>query len=158
LSREKLIIRNFAATDLPSLQQIRREAFAPIFESFREITGPDVAEFALAEADEDQAKLLEDMCAQDSAWAMLVAVLADEAVGFAAYSIDSAKGLGEIGLNCVRPRFAGRGIGTALYSEALERMRGGGVKVATVGTGGIPATPRHGGLMRRSGSATPFRP
>lgn len=139
LSRGELSIRGFAPADLPCLQRIRREAFAPVFESFRNITGQEIAGVALADADGEQAKLLDDLCTEDSAWTMLVAVLNDEAVGFTAYSIDSAKRLGELSLNAVHPRFAGQGIGTALYAKALERMRAAGVKVATVGTGGDPS-------------------
>jgi GNAT superfamily N-acetyltransferase len=47
--------------------------------------------------------------------------------------------VGEIGLNAVDPAHARSGIGSAMYEFALGRMKGAGMKVATVGTGGDPS-------------------
>jgi GNAT superfamily N-acetyltransferase len=38
----------------------------------------------------------------------------------------------------VHPDHAGQGIGTAMYEFVMERMKQGGMAVATVGTGGDP--------------------
>ena len=48
-------------------------------------------------------------------------------------------GLGEIGLNAVDPRHAGRGVGTAMYEFALACMKQAGMRAATVATGGDPS-------------------
>lgn len=44
--------------------------------------------------------------------------------------------VGEIGLNAVKPSYANRGIGTHMYTFAIERMKAAGMRVATVATGG----------------------
>lgn len=132
-------IRPFEPGDLPAMQCIRQAAFAPVFQSFREIVGERIAALALADADAEQAKLLDDICAADSGHRVLVVILGDEIVGFVSFTIDAAKRTGEIGLNAVHPDHAGRGIGTDMYDYALARMKELGVAVATVGTGGDPS-------------------
>jgi hypothetical protein len=57
-----LRIRPFDPGDLPALQHVRRAAFEPVFQSFRGIVGAEIAAFADADVDVEQAKLLEDIC------------------------------------------------------------------------------------------------
>ena len=45
----------------------------------------------------------------------------------------------------MHPDYAGRGIGTALYDFALDRMSAAGIRVATVSTG---ADPSHAAARR----------
>ena len=59
-----------------------------------------------------------------------------EIAGFIAIVLDEQTGLGEIGLNAVRPDRQGAGLGGEMYAFALERMRKAGMRAATVGTGG----------------------
>ena len=132
-------IRPFEPADLPAMQRIRQAAFAPVFQSFREIVGETIAALALADADAEQAKLLDDICADGSGHQVLVETIGDEIVGFVSFTIDAAKRSGEIGLNAVHPDHAGRGIGTEMYDDVLARMKELGVAVATVGTGGDPS-------------------
>ena len=130
-------LRAFAPADLPALHRIRAAAFAPVFASFRTIVGEEIAAVAFASAEAEQARDLDEICADGSAHELLVAMLGDERiVGFVALSVDQAARTGEIGLNAVDPGFAGRGIGTAMYEAALARMKALGAVVATVGTGG----------------------
>jgi GNAT superfamily N-acetyltransferase len=112
-------MRPFTADDLPRLHAIREAAFAPIFHSFREIVGPDIAATVLADAEAEQAALLDAMCAPGSEWSVSVVLLAEE--------------------NAVHPDHAGRGIGSWMYREALAELTRRGARVATVGTGGDPA-------------------
>jgi len=130
------IIRPFEPGDLPALQRIRQAAFAPVFQSFREIVGEQIAALALVDAEAEQAKLLDDICAADSAHRVLVVTIGDEIVGFVSFTADAEKRTGEIGLNAVHPDHAGRGIGTEMYDHVLARMKELGIAVATVGTGG----------------------
>ena len=132
-------IRPFEPGDLPALQRIRQAAFEPVFRSFREIVGPEIAAIAFARSDADQAKLLDDICAAGSVHHVLVVTVREEIVGFASFTIDSDKRTGEIGLNAVNPEYAGRGLGTCLYKHVLARMKELGVALATVGTGGDPS-------------------
>ncbi len=125
--------------DIDRLQAIRRDAFAPIFASFRSILGPDLYELAQRRDDESQGELLESLLAADSGWEVCIAEAAGEVVGFVSVRLDHERSVGEVGLNAVDPKYAGRGIGTAMYDMALERMRTSGMKVATVATGGDPS-------------------
>lgn len=134
----KATIRSFAPEDLPALQEIRRAAFRPVFQSLADMVGETIAAIAFAQADAEQAKLLDDIC-RSSPDQMLVAELRGRVVGFVSFSMDLGKRLGEIGLNAVHPDHAGRGIGTAMYERALARMKASGMAAATVGTGGDPS-------------------
>jgi GNAT superfamily N-acetyltransferase len=129
-------IRPLAPGDLPTLQSIRRAAFEPVFNSFRSIVGEEIAALAFADADAEQAKVLDDVCAAGSGHHVLVATVDGETVGFVSFTIDAAKRTGEIGLNAVRPDHAGKGIGTWMYQQVLARMKELGMALAVVGTGG----------------------
>jgi len=129
-------IRPFAPDDLPALQRIREAAFEPIFRSFREIVGPQIAVTAFASADADQARLLDDICDTGSAHRVRVVEADGRIVGFVSFSINASDRVGEIGLNAVDPAFAGRGIGSWMYGEVLAEMRALGARVASVGVGG----------------------
>ena len=131
-------IRPFAPGDLPRLHAIREAAFAPVFASFRSITG-DVASAAFPNAEREQAQHLDDLCGEANPATVLVVIQGGKIIGFVAYTIDTETGLGEIGLNAVHPDHAGQGIGTCLYEMVLERMRQVGARAATVSTGGDPS-------------------
>ena len=128
-----------ASTDLPDLEEIRAAAFAPVFASFREILGEQIYEAAQRPEDEAQSGLLVELFADASPWEVYLAQEGERTVGFVSIRLDEEAGVGEFGLNAVAPRAAGRGIGTAMYDFALERMRRAGMRVATVATGGDPS-------------------
>lgn len=132
-------IRPFRPADLPAMQEIRRLAFAPVFQSFRDIVGEELGALAFSDADAEQSRLLETLCGTDSGHQVFVVTVSDEIVGFVTLSLDEKKQIGEIGLNAVHPAHAGQGLGAAMYSFVLERMKSAGMKVATVGTGGDPS-------------------
>jgi ribosomal protein S18 acetylase RimI-like enzyme len=132
-------IRACRPDDLPVLQRVRRAAFAPVFRSFAGILGPRIGAVALATEDAHQAGLLDRLCAPGSGHEVVVAERDGRVVGFAAFSMDAARRVGEIGLNAVHPDHAGQGVGTAMYRHVLARMREGGMAVASVGTGGDPS-------------------
>ena len=132
-------IRPFQPGDLDALQRIRRVAFEPVFRSFREIVGAEIAAIALTHADAEQAKLLDDICAAGSGHHVLVVTVGEEIIGFVSFTIDTEKRTGEIGLNAVHPDHAGRGLGTWMYQHVMARMKELGMALATVGTGGDPS-------------------
>lgn len=132
-------IRPFASADLPRLQDIREAAFAPVFASFRKLVGEAIAPIAFAEAEKEQADLLDKYCAPDSDREVYVIETRGEVAGFCAVALDLNTKIGEIDLNAVHPDHQGGGFGGKLYAFALARMKEGGMKVATVGTGGDAA-------------------
>ncbi len=131
-------IRPFEPGDLPVVQRIREAAFGPVFRSFADIVGEEIAALAFAHADAGQAKLLDRLCGAGSGHHVLVATIGAAVVGFASFTIDADRRVGEIRLNAVHPEHAGRGVGTAMYGHVLARMKGLGAALATVSTGGDP--------------------
>ena len=53
--------------------------------------------------------------------------------------MDNEAKVGEIGLNAVHPDNSGQGIGTEMYKFAVDKLKLGGMQVATVATGGDPS-------------------
>lgn len=139
MTESHLQIRAFQVPDLDELQKIREAAFAPVFQSFREIVGPAISEVALASEETEQAALLTKLCSEEAPDQVFVGVVDGRIVGFVAVSLDAEKKLGELGLNAVAPEHTGKGYGTALYRHALDVMKAAGMKAATVGTGGDPS-------------------
>lgn len=136
---DMLCLRPIVPGDIAGLHRIRRLAFAPIFESFRELVGPDIAPIAFATAEDEQARHLDEICAPASGHHVFAVFDGAEMVGFVSFTVDPRKRSGEIGLNAVAPDRSGRGIGAWMYEQALARMKTLGAEVVEVGTGGDAA-------------------
>ena len=132
-------IRAYAPSDLPTLETIRAAAFAPVFASFRNIVGPEIAALGLATAEQEQADLLDAIARPGSGHSHAVAEAGGVIAGFVSWKPNIAPGVGEITLNAVHPDHGGKGIGTALYNHALAALKAAGMRLATVGTGGDPS-------------------
>lgn len=133
---EDVTFRTFADGDLAAVERVRDAAYRPVFQSFRELTGPEIAGVAFARSDADHAAYLAGLCAPDAGRHMHVVEVDGEVIGFFSYGLNEATKLGEIGLNVVHPDFAGRGVGTRMYAFILDQMRLAGMKTVEVGTGG----------------------
>lgn len=136
---ENCTIRAFEQKDLARLHVIREAAFEPVFRSFRRILGDRIAGVALADAEREQAELLDQICDAASSHHVLVVEYGSEPVAFCAVTCDQASKVGEIDLNAVHPDYQGRGIGAWMYEMALAHLQAAGMQVATVGTGGDPS-------------------
>lgn len=134
-----MLIRPYTKADLPTLHVIRNAAFAPVFASFRDIVGPEIAALGLATAEKEQGELLEAIAKPDSGHTIAVAEIDGAPVAFVSWKTDTATKIGEITLNAVHPDHGGRGLGTALYDHALAALKAAGMELATVGTGGDPS-------------------
>ena len=132
-------IRAYAPDDLATLHAIRGAAFAPVFASFREIVGPEIATLGLATAEQEQAELLDAIAKPDSGHGIAVAEVNNAIAGFVSWKPNIAPGIGEITLNAVHPDHGGKGVGTALYEHALAALKAAGMQLATVGTGADPS-------------------
>ena len=130
------VFRRHAAADLPAMHEVRRAAYAPVWASFKALVGEEMWALALATSEAEQAALLETLCQGEKGEEVYVAEAAGEIAGFVAVLLNAESGLGEIGLNAVAPAHAGRGLGSAMYAFALERMREAGMRGAWVSTGG----------------------
>ncbi len=128
-------IRAFAPKDLPRLHAIREAAYKSVFQSFRDLVGETIAEFAITSAEREQAEYLDTICDADSSHDVFVIEHGTDIVAFCSVNSDPKSQVGEIDLNAVHPDHQGRGIGTWMFEEALNRLRAAGMRVATVGTG-----------------------
>lgn len=136
---ENCHIRTFEPGDLGKLHEIREAAFKPVFQSFRDIVGEEIAPIAFASAEREQAELLDRLCGAQASHEMFVVEYGSKVVAFCSVSFGRDTKVGEIDLNAVHPDYQGKGIGTMMYGFALDRMRDAGMQVATVGTGGDPS-------------------
>jgi len=141
------------ADHLPRLQQIRQAAFAPIFASFRSILGDEIYEAAQAREDEAHADLLASLLLSSSDWEVYEVEWEQQVIGFLALKLDQDTKVGQIGLNAVDPKHAGKGVGTAMYEFAVNRMKDAGMRVASVSTGGDPSHAPARRAYRKAGFA-----
>lgn len=129
-------IRAFEPGDLERLQEIREAAFAPVFRSFRELLGEEIASVALAKEEIEQAKLLDEICKGEPGREVYVVECDGGIVAFCGLYLNTETKVGEIDLNAVHPDHQGQGIGSHMYAFVLDRLKEAGMVVATVGTGG----------------------
>ena len=133
----KFLIAN--KEDIDSLEEIRKRAFQPIFDSFRSILGDTIYEYAQLPGDLAQKDYLRSLFDEDSVWKMWKVMGNEKIIGFVSIRIDEKTQVGEIGLNAIDPDDSKKGIGTQMYSFAVDIMKKAGMKVATVSTGGDPS-------------------
>ncbi len=132
----EISFRKANLSDQESLENLRVEAFSPVFASFRKILGNEIYELAQKREDEEQSELLASMFSRDSKWDLYVAEMNNETIGFVSIQINLETTVGEIGLNAVKPLYSGKGVGTTMYNFANTQMKAAGMRVATVATGG----------------------
>src|SRR5215210_2096312 len=132
------LIRPFEDRDAEAVVGLSLRACAPVFAPLERVLGYEI--FGLPHPDwrEDQRRAVEAACAakRGRVW---VAEVGASAVGFVAVEVDDPGGaVGEISMLAVDPDRRGDGIGTAMTEFALDRLKGAGMKVAMVETGGDP--------------------
>ena len=130
-------IRPLAPADIATVVEFSLRAWAPVFESFRAVLGERVYQVLYPDWSTAQARDVEAICQDDSA-TVWVAEQQGRPVGFVAARIDADSQTGEISMLAVDPLVQRQGIGTALTSFAVQRLRDAGVGLVVVGTGGDP--------------------
>ncbi|HTE70370.1 MAG TPA: GNAT family N-acetyltransferase [Actinomycetes bacterium] len=130
-------IRPLHPADIAAVVEFSLRAWAPVFESFRAVLGERVYQAVYPDWSTTQAQAVEAVC-QDDTEAVWVAEQHGRPVGYVAVRINSDDRTGEIDMLAVDPLVQRQGIGTALTSFAVQRLRDAGVGLAVVGTGGDP--------------------
>jgi GNAT superfamily N-acetyltransferase len=131
-------IRHGSDQDIPSLIPLSLLAWEPVFDSFRQIMGPQIFPVVYPDWQQGQRETVETYCKEKEDRTLLIAEVDGNAVGFLAYEVNRKNLTGEVQLLAVHPDFQNDGIGTALNQVALDEMKEKGMKVASVGTGGDP--------------------
>jgi ribosomal protein S18 acetylase RimI-like enzyme len=138
------LIRPLAPVDIAAVVEFSLRAWAPVFESFRTVLGERVYQAIYPDWSTTQARAVEAVCQDDTA-KVWVAEQLGRPVGYVAVRIHADDRTGEIEMLAVDPLVQRQGIGTALTSFAVQRLRDAGVGLAVVGTGGDPG---HAPLRR----------
>ncbi len=142
---ENLVIRPLHSDEIEAIVQLSLRAWAPVFASFEQVLGTDIFLLQYPDWPTSQRAAVEAVCRDTEKYHTWVAVDADTLAGFVAYTLNRQEQIGEIYMVAVHPDLQNRGIGTALNSFALQKLKEAGMKLAVVGTGGDPghAPARH---------------
>ena len=133
-------IRRLTDDDLEAVVDLSLRAWAPVFDSMRGALGEAVYRQLYPDWRGMQARAVEQVCrAATEAW---VADVEGRPVGFVAVvHHDEAHDepcSGEIEMIAVDPDHQRRGVGDQLIAHAVDTMRGAGLRLAVIATGGDP--------------------
>ena len=134
-----LHIRSFVDKDLDAIVHLSLLAWEPVFDSFRQILGPNIYPILYPDWRKSQREGVETTCNNKEKVNVLIAEVDGGVVGFVAYEFHEKDETGEVILLAVHPDYQNLGIGTELNIVALEKMAAAGMKMAVVGTGGDDA-------------------
>lgn len=124
--------------DMDALVELSLLAWAPVFDSFRQIMGPVVFPLVYPDWQQIQQQTVRTLCTARADVVVWVAEAAGKVVGFIVCEMKPGTKTGEVMLLAVHPDYQNDGIGTELNKLALVKMKERGMKLAVVGTGGDP--------------------
>jgi GNAT superfamily N-acetyltransferase len=133
-------IRPLAGSDIAPVVDLSLRAWAPVFDSFRQVLGEEIYLHLYPEWSAMQAAAVERVC-RDAAMPTWVADHDGRVTGFVAIVHDRQEdepNSSEIEMIAVDPEHQRRGIAADLIEYAVERMREHGAELAVIGTGGDP--------------------
>lgn len=135
---EETIIREFRDGDLEAIVALSLRAWEPVHASLRQVLGNDIDRRLHPDWEAGQADEVRSVCANEER-DVFVAVMDGRPVGFVAIALNAfSEGMGTIHIIGVDPDYQRRGIGSQLTEFAAEHMRGRGMDIALVETGGDP--------------------
>jgi GNAT superfamily N-acetyltransferase len=132
-------IRPYAASDLDAIVELSLRAWAPVFESLRQVLG-DAIFVRLHQPDwsSAQAEAVRLTCISDDRH-VFVAIADEHPVGFAAVALNAFHDrMGVVDMIAVDPHYQRRGIATRLMASAVDHMRAEGMDITALETGGDP--------------------
>jgi len=133
-----ITVRPMVPSDLGDLVRLSLLAWAPVFQSFEQVLGPNIYTSLYPDWRRQQQQVVEGVCAAGSPFSVWVAEVDGVVAGFIAYAVNGDEASGEVELLAVHPDYQNRGIGTQLNTFVLDKMKASGVKLAIVATGGDP--------------------
>ncbi len=133
-TRQGWLLRVACDSDADACARLAVVAWQRVHDAFATILGPELHESAFHGWQDAKATAV-CTAIRDRPTQALVATVDGRVVGFVTFDCDTARKIGAILNNAVDPAWQGRGIATAMYRAALERMRAAGMRVACVTTG-----------------------
>jgi ribosomal protein S18 acetylase RimI-like enzyme len=130
-----LCIRPYEESDHSEVIEITLLAFAPIHSSFAKILGPEINPLVYPDWRVSQREGIENIIKSETI-TLCVAEVEGKIAGYVAYALNDKDKTGEVEILAVHPQYQNQGIGTVLNLYALEKLKAGGMKLVTVGTGG----------------------
>jgi ribosomal protein S18 acetylase RimI-like enzyme len=130
-----LHLRPALPEDVDPLIDLTLLAFEPVFASFARILGPQIFAIVYPDWRETQQSGVQRLF-ENEQFSVRVAEIDAAVVGLIAYALNQESRAGTVEFLAVHPAYQNRGIGTALNELVLQEMRGAGMIVADVGTGG----------------------
>ncbi|WP_460037533.1 GNAT family N-acetyltransferase [Streptomyces cavourensis] len=130
-------VRPFEARDLDPVIDLSLRAWAPVYESFAEVMGPEVFGRQYPDWRTSQRREVEAACTEGKAH-VWVAEDGVKVVGLVAVVLEPEGDAGAIELPAVDPDCQGRDVGTTLTEFATTWMKRAGVTLASIWTGGDP--------------------
>jgi len=138
MSEDGIEIREFRAGDLDAVVAFSLRAWAPVFDSIREVLGEEIFLRLHPDWRAGQAEAVRSSCLSEER-DVFVALADGRPVGFAAVALNAFhEGMGWIDLIGVDPDYQRRGIASRLTEHASEHMLRCGMDIAVVETGGDP--------------------
>jgi GNAT superfamily N-acetyltransferase len=138
MTEESIQIREFRKGDLDAVIAFSLRAWAPIFDSIREVLGDEIFLRLHPDWRNGQAEAVRSTCLSEER-DVFVAVADGEPVGFAAVALNAFhERMGVIDIIGVDPDYQRRGIASRLTEHATEHMLRCGMDIAVVETGGDP--------------------
>jgi ribosomal protein S18 acetylase RimI-like enzyme len=135
-THDGLELRPLVEDDVDALVELSLRAWAPVFPSIDAVVGAPLDRLLTPDWTVAQSDAVRTLCdAKDThVW---VAVVDSAIAGFVAVAVqDRDRGLGSIEMVAVDPAYQHVGIGRTLTDHGLSVLRGWGMKVAMVETGG----------------------
>ena len=127
-------IRLMAVPDIERCVSFGIESFRPVFASFERLYGTALFNALRPDWEKTQSTYIREAVNADEKETWVSVDEAQQVTGFVVLTTNEASGLGEIELMAVDPERQGEGIGKALSSHGVDRLRSLGMTHAIVGT------------------------
>ena len=130
-------IRPYDPADKPAIVALSLRAWAPVFDSIEDSLEPAVYRAFYPDWRACQRQAVESACDDEQFHVWVAQLAAGVVAGFVAVKAHDET-LGEIHMIAVDPDHQRQGLAAALTAQALDWMKGAGLAVAMVETGGDP--------------------
>ena len=138
VSDHAIQIREFREADLDAVVAFSLRAWAPVFDSVREVLGEDIFVRLHPDWQVDQAEAVRSSCLNDER-DVFVAIADGRPVGFVAVSLNAFhQRMGVVEIIGVDPDYQRHGIGHRLTEHATEHMKRCGMDICVIETGADP--------------------